>query len=310
MEVLKRFEHRIIGSYGPKKSEILFIILSAIHGNELAGVEALKYVFDYFNRNKININARVVGIKGNVRALEQNVRYLHRDLNRQWYPAKVKKVEALPFSFLNNSEDIEQKEILIIIKELIKSQRNRNICLIDIHTTSAVGSCFTITNSHPKSIGFAKMIGVPVIEGITPQIKGTTLEYFDNLSLPAVAFEAGQHVDPSSIDNVKVALFSIFQKSGILKSFSLNGLQQHADYLNGIIKGLPKVVRIIYRHRVEDEDNFKMKLGYSNFQAITAGEHLAEDRKGNIHSPTDGLILMPLYQEKGSDGFFIVEIIE
>jgi hypothetical protein len=38
---------------------------------------------------------------------------------------------------------------------------------------------------------------------------------------------------------------------------------------------------------------------------VKQGQVLANDRRGPINSPESGLILMPLYQKKGDDGFFI-----
>jgi succinylglutamate desuccinylase len=50
-----------------------------------------------------------------------------------------------------------------------------------------------------------------------------------------------------------------------------------------------------------------MRPGYVNFQPIQQGEHLANDTTGPVLAPEDGLILMPLYQPQGSDGFFVVQ---
>lgn len=53
-----------------------------------------------------------------------------------------------------------------------------------------------------------------------------------------------------------------------------------------------------------------MQEGYDNFQRIKAGELLAFNDKGPIVSPYDGHVFMPLYQEEGEDGFFIVRPME
>ncbi|HEX6279927.1 MAG TPA: hypothetical protein VFZ49_07910, partial [Pyrinomonadaceae bacterium] len=45
--------------------------------------------------------------------------------------------------------------------------------------------------------------------------------------------------------------------------------------------------------------------GYENFDPVARDQVLACDRNGIIRSPRKGLILMPLYQSKGEDGFFI-----
>jgi succinylglutamate desuccinylase len=48
-----------------------------------------------------------------------------------------------------------------------------------------------------------------------------------------------------------------------------------------------------------------MEPGFSNFQPVKRGQLLARDRHGDIRAPEAGLILMPLYQSQGTDGFFL-----
>ena len=55
------------------------------------------------------------------------------------------------------------------------------------------------------------------------------------------------------------------------------------------------------------DDQFEMLPGYKNFDAITKGQELAKDKNGPVLSPFGGRILMPLYQPKGEEGFYIVE---
>ena len=49
-----------------------------------------------------------------------------------------------------------------------------------------------------------------------------------------------------------------------------------------------------------------MEPGFTNFQSVRRGELLAHDRIGAIKASETGLILMPLYQKLGNDGFFLV----
>jgi len=49
-----------------------------------------------------------------------------------------------------------------------------------------------------------------------------------------------------------------------------------------------------------------MNPDYKNFQPISKGEILASDNDLNVSAPDDGLILMPLYQKRGDDGFFLI----
>ena len=50
----------------------------------------------------------------------------------------------------------------------------------------------------------------------------------------------------------------------------------------------------------------KMIEGYKNFEEITKNELLAYSNQREIHYNIKGKIFMPLYQEKGNDGFFII----
>jgi succinylglutamate desuccinylase len=49
-----------------------------------------------------------------------------------------------------------------------------------------------------------------------------------------------------------------------------------------------------------------MNPGYVNLQPIAESEVLARDRTGDVRAPEGGRVLMPLYQEQGDDGFFVV----
>ncbi len=48
-----------------------------------------------------------------------------------------------------------------------------------------------------------------------------------------------------------------------------------------------------------------MKPGFRNLSPISKGQHVADEASGPIVSPESGLMLLPLYQGKGDDGFFI-----
>jgi succinylglutamate desuccinylase len=67
------------------------------------------------------------------------------------------------------------------------------------------------------------------------------------------------------------------------------------------------VVQLIGVHKIMKNDAFKMLEGFQNFQAVRKGQILAYDKNGAIKAPENCLILMPLYQKQGSDGFFLVK---
>jgi hypothetical protein len=47
-------------------------------------------------------------------------------------------------------------------------------------------------------------------------------------------------------------------------------------------------------------DEFAMAPGFANIQPV-----VARDRSGEIRADEDCLLVMPLYQGKGDDGFFL-----
>jgi len=64
------------------------------------------------------------------------------------------------------------------------------------------------------------------------------------------------------------------------------------------------MIEVALRHPVRPEHAFRMEPGFANIQRTPAGTVLARDRTGDICAPFDGIVLLPLYQPDGSDGFF------
>ena len=53
--------------------------------------------------------------------------------------------------------------------------------------------------------------------------------------------------------------------------------------------------------------NIYLLAGFINFQHIEEGKVLAIDHGEVVKAPVSGNIFMPLYQNQGADGFFIIE---
>lgn len=300
--------NRVIGEYGDIKRGELLIVLAGIHGNETAGINALEQLFGFFEDLNIPFNGKVIGLAGNIKGLETDTRYLHKDLNRQWYASKIKKLHILPYGMLNTQEDREQKALFTIIEQVLLEKGDvSKIYMVDLHTTSAKGGCFTITNNIPRSQKLAIQIPVPTINKMTHILKGTTIEYFENLEVPAIAFEAGQHKEEQSVDRMKVAILQMLANMNIIQAKYLEYFKEEMEEIKAFNQGLPNAVEVFYHHAIEEEDMFEMKEGYTNFKPVKHGEILAKDKKGYIQATQNGLILMPLYQKKGSDGFFLVK---
>lgn len=315
-------EEHIIGEYEGHEKGPLIICLAGMHGNEPAGVEALKIIFNLLEKEPVSnpgfyYKGKIVGLLGNLRAFNEKKRHAVKDLNRQWTTKNIRRLKKLHAEDLF-FEDREMKELMDVIVEVIEGYRPESIVLLDLHTTSAGGGIFSIATDDPESVRIALELNVPVITGMLKGIHGTTLHFFnkenirslvpdlpESVAVTAVAFEAGQHEDPLSVNRCIAAIINCMRS---IESVAPNDVEnRHDKLLQEYSKDLPKIAALKKVHSIGLLDEFKMLPGYKNFQSIKKGEHLANDRHGPILAPEDGLILMPLYQPQGSDGFFLIK---
>jgi succinylglutamate desuccinylase len=74
--------------------------------------------------------------------------------------------------------------------------------------------------------------------------------------------------------------------------------------LNELRGELPRVIDVVRRHAITADDAFVMEPGFRNLHVVRAGQRLARDRRGPIDATEDGVVVLPLYQPHGDDGFF------
>ena len=305
---------RIIMSHEGQEKGPLFFVISGIHGNEKAGIRALNLVSKMLEVEPItnpnfSFHGKLIGITGNLKAVHKNVRYIDKDLNRIWSKENVELIKKKPTSSLVH-EEREQLEILDVIEQEVKTYKPTALYILDLHTTSSGGGIFTIPNQESKSLEIAKSLHAPVILGMLAGISGTTLHYFNNnlqwkLPITSVTFEAGQHDDPISINRCIAAIITFLRSIKCVAQEDVENI--HDDILINYARNLPLLSKLIYKHEILLGDNFVMRPGYKNFQSIKKGEVLAHDDSGPILSQQDGLILMPLYQSQGEEGFYVIE---
>lgn len=97
------------------------------------------------------------------------------------------------------------------------------------------------------------------------------------------------------------------QFAGILPREDIKRWAHFRDLLYARGSGLHGLFEVFFRHPIRSEDQgFKMNPGFSNFDKVEHLEPLAVDHEGEISSPGTGNIFMPLYQNQGEDGFFLV----
>ena len=295
---------RLIGSSKSGISGPTIIFTGGIHGNEPSGVFALHQIFSEFNEKGIKLDkGSFYGIAGNLPALERGERFHKKDLNRLWTSERMKLLENNELSF-DNDDTQQQIEIYAAIK-LIMDNEEGPFYFIDLHTTSSNTMPFLTVNDSLLNRKYTEQYPVPMILGIEEYLDGPLLSFVNKLGNIAFGYEAGQHDDIKAIENnVSFIYLSLFYTGCLNKNES--DFIKHYDRLWQTCKQVKGIFEIIYRHNLNSFDSFEMNSGFVNFQRIEKGENLAKQNNKALNSPLRGLIFMPLYQSKGSDGYFIV----
>ena len=299
---------RLIGHLKGSGPGPTIIFTAGMHGNEPSGVYALQRFFAAFAERQEQVKGEVIAITGNLKALQQGVRYLDRDLNRMWYWDPFRK--TLPEHDPAVAETEEFHDITRILQAAIESRRGAMI-FVDLHTTSVRSIPFVLLGDTLRNRDFALRIPVPKILGLEEQLRGPLLSYINELGHISMAFEAGQHDDPGSVDRHESFIWLCLEQAGILPGrHSLTELVgYHRKRLAGEAAGLKGFYELRYRFGLEEEDVFRMEPGFVNFQRIDRYQPLAHHNGEQITAKERGRIFMPLYQDQGDDGFFVVRSI-
>ena len=291
---------RIIGEYSSEKKGPLLFITASVHGNEPSGVEALKKVFEALNSSKPKIDGRIVGVVGNTAALGKNVRYIDEDLNRTWTEDNIANYKK------ESSEQIEMHEIIKVLEQYPEEDYTKRY-FMDCHTTSSDSLPYVSVQLVNDNDKWAHKFPTYIVQGFSDIVYGAIDHYLSRIGLTGFTFEAGQHISKTSAENHEGMIWLALKEACGL---DLTAIPEYPSCVEKFsVKNAPeqKTFKIIYRHGLEDQDQFEMKAGFKNFQKIYAGNLLAIQNGKEIKSEWDARIFMPLYQSQGNDGFFVIE---
>lgn len=291
---------RIIGKYEGDKEGPLLLVTAGVHGNEPSGVKALESVFAELEKNKPSLKGTLLGLRGNDKALGKGKRFIDEDLNRTWTEKNLQ--TNTPASH----EQKEMQEIIEILKDYSEEKYPERY-FIDCHTTSSDSLPYISVQEVGKNDAFAHRFPGYIVRGFSDIVDGSIDKYFSKQGITGFTFEAGQHTAKTSEENHRaIILLALNEACGL----DLKNISDHPEfketYENKFEQG-QKTFKIIYRHGIEDETEFKMKPGFENFEKITKGQVLAVQDGKEIKSEWDARIFMPLYQSQGNDGFFVIE---
>lgn len=297
-----RIDAREIGRVVGALAGPTLVVVGGVHGNEPAGLAAARRVFARLGVGDVALRGELVAFAGNVGALRQGARYLGKDLNRQWSVGRVAAVRAMAEGE-RDAEDGEQSELLEAIEAAMGRARGA-VHLADLHTSSAAGVPFVLFGDTLAQRRFVGAFPLPVIIGLEEQIDGSLSEYWTRRGCVTFTVEGGQHTEEASVDSLEAVLWLALDRAGMIDGAALPEVRAGRALLDARRGDLPRVLEVLERRAITEEDEFRMEPGFRNIDRAAGGKLLARDRRGEIVAPRDGVVILPLYQAKGSDGFF------
>lgn len=279
----------------------MLLVVGAIHGNEPAGAEALEAVVRKLSRDSLLERGDVLAVVGNVEALDAGARYIDEDLNRHWSREALDRLGSA--ESLERSEERERKALFEEMGKGFAAARGE-IVLLDLHTTSGEGKPFAVFADTLRSRHFARRFPVPAILGLEENLEGTLADYVALLGHVAVAFEGGQHEDPAVVANLAAVVWVALGELAMVDR-ERAGIEGERARLRRATEGVPGILEVTYRHAIEPKDRFQMRPGFRSFERVSSGQVIADDADGSVSVPSNGFLLMPLYQKLGNDGFFV-----
>lgn len=289
-------EERLIGISGDESSERVFVCVGGLHGNEPAGIHALERFFQTLAETGGVKQGLVLGLRGNMAALQAERRFLEFDLNRIWTEEAVREPRQ--------SGTIEFAERRALEQILFPLAERQEFLLADLHTTSSESAPF-IWNLRENCV-IGRDAPVIWISDYIERIRGSMASFFSRRGFPVLSAEGGAHRSPLSAERLEDLLWLSLEAAQMI-----DGTHERVSLarksLAKAIAATPKFLTIFYHHMIADVDRFRMRPGFSNLQWVAKGTVLADDRNGAITAPKDCYVLMPLYQKVGEDGFLLVE---
>jgi len=292
---------RVIGELIGGEPGPTLIVMTLIHGNEPAGYLAARRLLERLRVQKLGLRGELVVLAGNRTAVEQNTRFVDEDLNRHWTRRSVAAASE-PHSG-EAAEARQRREVTDEVARIVRRARGP-IHFLDLHTSSASGPPFLTVGDTLRNRRFARGFPLPLLLGLEEQVDGSLLEYLNNHGFITMGVEAGRHDADESVDHHEAVLWLALRAAGMIEA-PRGLLAPFRQLLARAVRGLPHVVEVRHRHALHSGSRFRMEPDFVNFLPVSAGDLLAHDDGRPVRAVESGRMLLPLYQGKGDDGFFL-----
>lgn len=297
---------RVFGRVRGAEPGPTLIVVGGLHGNEPSGLVAAARVLRAVVTNAADgtLRGELVVLSGNREALSLGKRYVDRDLNRGWTAARMEALRGSARAGVQLAEDPEQVELEHEISA-VRARARGPVHLVDLHTTSAAGVPFGMVGSSDDDARFAREFPLPIIGGLLGALEGVMLDYMSGAGLVTLGVEAGQNDDPASADRHEAVIWIALAAAGLVREDAVPHLGRSRALLREATDTRTGRIDVFHRHPITPEDEFRMEPGFANIAPVEEGQLLARDRRGEIRAPERCLVLLPLYQALGDDGFFL-----
>ena len=249
----------------------------------------------------VSLFGEFFGIAGNLSALAKGVRFVNEDLNRIWLPHRIRKL-SLP----DADGTIETQEMYALNQLILEILETASppFYFIDLHTTSGKTEPFIVMNDSLLNRRFTKNFPLPCILGIEEYLTGALLSHINEMGYVAFGFESGQHTDAEAVTNAEWFIKYTLGLTGFyeMDNFSLKETRAKLNLSN-----TPKrFFEIYHQHLIQEDEEFSMLPGFVNLQTVSKGVDIATSYGELITTKKSRQLFMPLYQDKGYEGFYFI----
>ena len=165
---------------------------------------------------------------------------------------------------------------------------------------------FTIVNN-TKEANIAKHLNIPIISNLFSKVKGSLVNYYHKKDITSIVFEGGAIGDPASINNHEAGIWKLLEANNFIQKNDIpRRILNNLEEMKNFSKNVKGKYEVKYIHKIKDNDEFIMHPNINNFEKVEKNQTIAKDKNGLIKTTYSGYVLMPLYQEKGTEGFYII----
>ena len=268
---------RVLGDFGAQRDGPLLVLVGGVHGNEPAGVEALRDFCGELAPRAGGLRGRVLVLAGNLAGLAAGRRFVDEDLNRVWTPATL---------------DGPGRSVELDRARSLRPHVDAADYLLDIHSMLEPSPPVMICGPLDKGIRFAFEVGVPQhVVSDAGHSNGTRMRDYGGFGDPAspknaLLVECGQHWERAAERVASQTTWRFLARLGVVDP---------AQAAREIDPGQPAPQRLI---RVTDaviasSPAFRFARPFSGLDVVPhAGDVIAWDGETPVRAPYDNCVLV------------------